>query len=217
MKRAIIFANGRMEVPPTIIQRINHNDLVIAADGGTHHCKTLGLTPNIIIGDVDSLEPQEFINYQNAGIEIIKFPIHKDETDLELALHEALKREVTHVFIIGAFGNRWDMTIANVLLAAQAEFSEITIHLLDGSQELTILRGEGQIDISAPPGSILSLIPIAGDAQGVSTHGLEYSLNNETLYFGSSRGVSNVFINDLAKINIRKGILLICLMNSRIK
>ena len=209
MKRAIIFANGRMEAPPPIIKNINSSDLIIAADGGTHHCKSLGITPNVIIGDFDSLDPKDVTIYQQAGVEIIQYPAHKDETDLELALQLALKNEVTHVFIIGALGDRWDMTIANVLLAAHPEFSQLTIRLLDGSQELTILRGEGQIDIAGRPGSILSLIPIAGDAHGITTHGLEYPLNNETLYFGTSRGVSNVFLHAHAKVIIREGILLI--------
>jgi thiamine pyrophosphokinase len=204
-----------MEAPPPIVQEINPSDLIIAADGGTHHCKLLGIRPNIIIGDFDSLDPQDVVIYQQAGVEIIKFPTHKDETDLELALRQALQYEVTHVFIIGALGGRWDMAIANVLLATHPEFSQLTIRYLDGSQELVILRGEGQIKITGRPGSIISLIPIAGDAHGITTHGLEYSLNNGTLYFGTSRGISNVFLRSHAKVIIREGILLLCLMNRK--
>jgi thiamine pyrophosphokinase len=205
-----------MEVPPPIVKEIDPSDLIIAADGGIHHCKLLGITPNIIIGDFDSLDPTNVTIYQEAGVEIIQFQTHKDETDLELALQLPLKYEVTQVFVIGALGNRWDMTFANVLLAAHPEFSQLTIHLLDGSQELAILRGAGQIDIAGKPGSIISLIPIAGNAHGITTYGLEYPLNDETLYFGSSRGVSNVFLHAHAKVIIREGVLLICLMNREV-
>jgi thiamine pyrophosphokinase len=214
MKRAIIFVNGRMETPPPIVREINPSDLIIAADGGTQHCKLLGITPNVIIGDFDSLDPKDVILYKQAEVEIIQYPAHKDETDLELALQLTLKRNITQVFIIGALGDRWDMTISNVLLAAHTEFSQLSIRLQDSSQELAILHGEGQLDIAGKPGSIISLIPIAGDAHGIITHGLEYPLNNETLYFGTSRGVSNVFLHAHGKVIIREGILLICTMNT---
>jgi thiamine pyrophosphokinase len=216
MRRAIIFANGRMEAPPSIVKEINPSDLIIAVDGGTHHCKLLGITPNVIIGDFDSLEHEDVTTYQQAGVEIIQYPTHKNQTDLELALQLALKHRITQVFIVGALGNRWDMTIANVLLAARPDFYPLTIRILDASQELVILRGQGQIDITGRPGSIVSLIPIAGDAHGVTTQGLEYPLSDETLFFGTSRGVSNVFLHAHAKVVIRNGSLLICLSNREV-
>lgn len=216
MPRAIIFANGRLEDPPPIVREISPSDLVIAADGGTLHCKLLGITPNVIIGDFDSLDSKDITMYQQAGVRFIQYPTHKDETDLELALQLTLKHKITNVFIIGALGARWDMTITNVLLAAQPAFSQLAISLLDGSQELVILRGKDQIDISGKPGSIISLIPIAGDAHGITTLGLEYPLNDETLYFGTSRGVSNVFLQNHAQVIIREGILLICFTNGEV-
>jgi thiamine pyrophosphokinase len=214
MKRAFIFANGRMEAPPPILKGINPSDLIIAADGGTRHCKSLDLKPNVIIGDLDSLDSGDITTYQQAGVEIIQHPSHKDETDLELALQLAMEYEITQVYIIGGLGARWDMTFANVLLAAHPMFSQLAIRLQDGSQELVILRGKGQIKIDGKPGIPISLIPIAGDALGITTYGLEYPLSNETLYFGSPRGVSNSIQSDHAQVIITEGILLICLQNT---
>jgi thiamine pyrophosphokinase len=212
MKRAIIFANGLMEDPPEILLDRQPSDLIIAADGGTHHCKSLGITPNVIIGDFDSLDPKEVTTYQQAGVEIYQYPIRKDETDLELVLQFTMKREFTEIYIIGALGMRWDMTIANILLIAHPMFSRLKIRLLNGSQELILLRGEDQIDLHGQPGYQLSLIPLAGDAHGVTTNGLEYSLNDESLYFASTRGVSNVFLFDHAQVIIKEGVLL-CILN----
>lgn len=209
MKRAIIFANGRMDVPPPIVEDIHPDDLVIAADGGTYHCKSLGITPNVIIGDFDSLGTTDIRPYREAGIEIKQYPTHKDETDLELALLSASNHNATHVYIIGALGNRWDMTISNILLAVHIKFSHLAIRLLDGLDELVILRGEGQLDINNRPADTLSLIPVGGDAHGITTHGLVYPLADETLYFGSSRGVSNIILSDQARVMIKTGILLI--------
>lgn len=212
MKRAIIFANGRMQDPPDILSKRQPSDLIIAADGGTHHCKSLGITPNIIIGDFDSLDPKEVITYQQAGVEIYQYPIRKDETDLELVLQFTMKQEISELYIIGALGERWDMTVANILLMAHPMFTRLKIRLLDGSQELVLLRGEDQIELHGQPGFQLSLIPLAGDAHGITTHGLEYSLNDESLYFASTRGVSNVFLHDHAQVIVKEGVLL-CILN----
>jgi thiamine pyrophosphokinase len=204
-----------MDIPPEIIKSLQSSDLIIAADGGTHHCESLRITPNVIIGDFDSLDSSKIIDYRQAGVEIIQYPIQKDETDLELVLEYTLKRGVTEIFIIGALGARWDMTLANILLTAHPKFSSLKIRLLDGSQELVLLRGGEQIDIQGRPGYLLSLIPIARDAHGITTHGLEYPLIDETLYFGSSRGVSNVFLQDHARIIVREGVLL-CVLNREV-
>lgn len=211
MKRAIIFANGRMEPLPWFTKDIDPSDLIIAADGGSHHCKSLGIIPDVIIGDLDSLDNDAVYSYRQTSVEIIEHPTHKDQTDLELALLLAITRGITQVFILGALGNRWDMTISNVLLAAKSDFTHLSIRFLDGSQELFILRGESQIDIDGRLESIISLIPIEGDSHGITTHGLEYPLDNETLYFGTSRGVSNVISKNQAQIYIKEGMLLICL------
>ena len=212
MIRTIIFANGKMESLPLLIPQIPSSDRIIAADGGARHCKSLSITPNIIIGDLDSLDPLDKASYQAAGVEIIQHPRHKDETDLELALQLAYDRRYSPVFIVAAMGARWDMTISNIMLLAQEKYSDMNIRLLDGTQELTILRGEATLEIDHRQGDTLSLLPINGDAAGITTLGLEYPLENEILYFGSPRGVSNVIVNPHAQILIKNGILLVCLL-----
>ncbi len=208
MTRAIVFANGKMEHPPEMLHFIRPEDLVIAADGGSLHCKRLGITPNVIIGDLDSLKDQAVFAYANAGIRIVRFSREKDETDLELALQYALKQGILEAYIFGALGARWDMTLANILLLAHPICSNIKLHLLDGNEEMTILRGRGKMEILGHPGDPVSLIPLSGDAQGITTQGLAYPLKAETLYFGSPRGVSNTLINPHALIELEKGVLL---------
>ena len=212
MKRAIIFANGIMERPQRITSEITTSDLIIAADGGCLHCKTLGLIPNVIIGDFDSLSAEEIADYQQAGSKLIRYPAHKDETDLELALLYANEQDVEEVLIFGALGARWDMTLANLLLPTQPVFNNINIRLLDGTQELTLLRGGETLFLDGQPGERVSLIPLAGDASGITTIGLEYPLDNENLLLGSPRGVSNVLRNERAQIVLKDGILMCILI-----
>jgi thiamine pyrophosphokinase len=208
MPRAVIFANGRMDQPSLFLKELTPSDFIIAADGGAHHCNSLGVTPDVIIGDFDSLDPEILLDFKQTGTELIKFPTHKDETDLELALQLAITRGMEDVYIIAALGDRWDMSIANVMLLSKPNLSRLSIHILVGSQELFTLRGGDHVEIRSKVGAPLSLIPLAGDARGITTYGLEYSLNDETLYFGSSRGVSNVFSKDSANIKIKEGLLL---------
>jgi thiamine pyrophosphokinase len=116
------------------------------------------------------------------------------------------------VIILGGLGARWDMTIANIHLIAHPMFAGLHIRLLDGTQELRLLRAGDRSVIHGRSGDTLSLIPLAGDVSGIITSGLEYQLNDETLHFGSSRGVSNVLIQDQADILFRQGVLL-CIVN----
>ncbi len=216
MKRVIIFANGRMGTPPSVLAELQNTDLVIAVDGGTHLCISLGITPQLIIGDFDSLEPLDVAHYQSLGVETIQYPTHKDDTDLELALTWASEHDADQVYIIGGLGARPDMTFSNVMLAAHSKFSHLSIRFVDGKQTLAIVRGKTQFTIDDREGDLLSLIPISGDVHGITTYGLEYPLSNETLFFGSSRGVSNVVLDAHAWVSIENGILLCCILDRMI-
>jgi thiamine pyrophosphokinase len=214
MKCAFIFANGEInEISSTLIKP-QPDDLVIAADGGLHHCKLLGIKPQVVIGDFDSLLPEEFYTIKANGIQLIRFPAQKDETDLELALHYALKQGAQEILIMGALGKRWDMTLANMLLATQDIFKNVRVRLVDANQEIVCIRESETMEIYGEAGDTVSLIPISGQASGITTHGLKYPLQNETLYLGSPRGVSNVLLNDQASVYLEKG-KLICVVLRR--
>ena len=212
MKQAILFANGSMEKPPDLSSFIQSSALVIAVDGGVRKCISLDIQPNVLIGDFDSIGYDEMKSFQAAGVEIIQYPTHKDETDLELALNYINNTEVSDVMIIGGLGARWDMTIANILIITNSVYTDLNIHFLDGTQDLFLLRAGENTLIKGNLGDTLSLIPLVGDVSGVSTQGLLYPLQNETLRFGTARGVSNVFTLERVQINIKHGLLL-CIIN----
>lgn len=207
--RAFIFANGRLTDTDCIPGLLRPGDLLIAADGGARHALACGLTPHLLVGDFDSLTPAELAAFRAAGTEISQFPTRKDFTDLELALQAAGERGCTEVLIIGALGDRWDQTLANLLLPTA--FPNLDIRLVDGLQELALIRpGESKI-LRGQPGDTVSLIPVAGDAEGITTTGLEYPLLSDTLYFGATRGVSNVLTGQEAAVTLDRG-LLICVV-----
>jgi thiamine pyrophosphokinase len=205
--RTVIFANGVLNNLQDVHDIILSDDLIIAADGGTTHCRTLGIKPSIVIGDLDSLDPDYLKSFQTSGTEIISYPINKDQTDLELALRKALDLGFDEILVLGALGARWDMTIANLLLSASPEFSKVTIRLIDGHQEIILLRGKGELTFKGKKGDILSIVPLGQDAYGVTLRGLEYPLKDDVLKFGATRGISNVLIDDTATVYLKKGLL----------
>ncbi len=206
--RAIIFANGVLNDAQATRSLIHAGDLIIAADGGGRHCRMLDLTPDILIGDFDSISPKELAAWERQGVRIVRHPARKNFTDLELALRYACEQGAEDILVLAALGARWDQTLANLLLPVSAELQGVHITLVDGKQEIRLLKGEGTLEVKGHPGDTLSLIPVSGDAHGVTTERLEYPLHGETLYFGGTRGVSNVFIQDSATIHLDQGMLL---------
>ena len=203
--RAVIFANGNTDNSDFVF---SGKDLIIAANGGTHYCLNLGLTPDVVIGDLDSLTADDIKGLQIASVEIIRYPAKKDQTDLELALRLAIDRGADEIVVFGAMGGRWDMSIANILLLAEQNLSGATIRIIDGRHEIMLLQAGKEITFHGKKGNILSLIPLGRDALGITTIGLEYPLKNDVLRLGSSRGISNVLIRNSATVFLKQGLLL---------
>jgi len=206
--RAIIFAGGKLAHPDQDLSSLQADDWIIAADGGAHHCLALGLAPKVAIGDFDSLTPDELHSLESAGTEVIRRPRHKDETDLELAVRLAAEHGADEVLILGGLGERWDQSLANLLLPAAPGLERLKLRLVDGPQEVTSLRGGQTLDLHGQPGDTVSLIPLGGDAVGVSTRGLEYPLAGGTLPYGATLGVSNTLTAKTASVSLSKGLLL---------
>jgi thiamine pyrophosphokinase len=206
--KAVVFANGILSDPQKSLSYIRPDDILIAADGGATHCHALGLTPDVVIGDFDSLEPGQLESLKAGGAEIIRHPARKDFTDLELALEYAKNIGATQILVMAALGNRWDQTLANLLLPAAKGFSSVDIRLIDGPQEILLVKTGQKVVIHGRAGDVFSLIPLYGDARGITTKGLEYPLENGTLLFGSTRGISNVLVGDTAEIFLQEGLLI---------
>ncbi len=213
--RAIIFANGILEKWPVGFELSPAADLIIAADGGTHNCLTWNVIPHVVVGDMDSVEPDTLAGLESRGTEIKPYPPRKDETDLELALRVALDRKASEIIILGALGNRWDMSLSNVLVLAAPFLKSVKTRILDDRQEITCLRGGQKAEFKGRPGDLLSLSSLQDPAGGITLNGLEYPLENATLPVGSTRGISNVFANSTAEVEITTGSLLVCITRKK--
>jgi thiamine pyrophosphokinase len=204
----LIFANGIVDRSPELAGLLDQADLVIAADGGANNCIKLNITPDILLGDLDSIKPEILTKYTNAGIAIHRHPTRKDATDLELALDLATTKGARTIWLVGALGGRWDMSLANIMLAARDKYREQKIFLLGPNCCMQILHPGKTHTISSMPGQQVSVLPLKGDARGVTLSGFEYPLTDHTIPFGSSLGVSNVIKDKTATVQHTEGVLL---------
>jgi thiamine pyrophosphokinase len=206
MPRAVIFANGILTDPTAAHRLLQGGDLIVAADGGLHHALSAGVTPNVVIGDMDSISPTELDDVERTGTQILRFPKEKDETDLELAIGYVLEKQVTEIIVIGALGGRLDQMLGNLSLLLSVP-AGVEIRLDDGKEE--VLLADHPIVISGKPGDEVSLIPWGASVTEIWTEGLRYPLRGETLLPHKSRGISNELLDRKASINFSKGTLIV--------
>jgi len=203
----VVVANGDFSHPASLLGVLDGADTIIAADGGANWLATQGRLPDVLVGDMDSVSPPVMEALRGGRCRLVRHPAHKDETDLELALLEAVALGAGRITILGALGGRIDHALANILLLTMPQLADVATVIYDGRSYLRVLRHAGEI--RGQVGDAVSLIPLGGDAIGVVTQGLEYPLRDETLRFGLARGVSNVLLEPTAQISLRGGILLL--------
>ncbi len=204
--RAVIIANGPMPKAALYERLIATNDLIVCVDGGVKNALALGFKPQVVVGDLDSLDPGLRKQLEEAGCRFVDHPSRKDATDSELAVLYALSQGATEIVMLGALGGRIDHALANVMLLALPELKGIKARIIDVGQEILLIGDEAEID--GEPGDTLSLLPLTGDVTGVYTQGLEYPLQGGTLKFGAARGVSNVLTAPRATVRVGRGLLL---------
>ena len=207
MQRIIIFANGDLPDLNKARSLLHADDFIICADGGARHALDLDLTPNLVIGDMDSIQNDQWQKLQTLGVPVELFPRDKDETDLELAINRAIELEPHEIVIVAALGGRLDQTIGNIALLTDLQLATFNVRLDDGAEEIFFCRD--QVQVQGRSGDIVSLIPWGNPVRGVQTQGLKWILDNETLYPEKTRGISNEMLSELAAIKIASGNLLI--------
>jgi thiamine pyrophosphokinase len=202
----LIFANGVLDEVEWIRPYLTQATAVWAADGGSRHLFRLGHLPDKVIGDMDSLEPELQAWLTSHQIPFDQHPPEKDETDLELALLLAAEQPENDIWLFGLLGGRLDQTLANIFLLNHPALVGKTVQLITPTERALLVRQ--QTEIVGQVGDLVSLIPLSGDAQGVSTTGLQWTLQKETLQFGQARGISNRLTAEKATVTLEKGLLL---------
>jgi thiamine pyrophosphokinase len=204
-RRALVFAGGHPLVPDSVAD-LPTDALVVAADSGVERAQSIGRAIDIAVGDFDSCAPAALAQAEAAGARVDRHPAAKDATDLELALDAARAEGARRVTVVGGHGGRLDHLLANAALLAAPAFADLDIDARMGPALVTVVRSE--VTLTGRIGELLSLLPTGGPAVGVRTGGLRYPLRGEELPAGTTRGVSNEFIEEVALVTLDAGVLL---------
>jgi thiamine pyrophosphokinase len=187
-------------------EAVPRNAVVIAADEGLEHARSLGLDVALAVGDFDSASPEAVASAEAAGTRIERHPTDKDATDLELGLDAASKLSPSRILVLAPRGGRLDHELAGLLALASDRYAASQIDALVGDAHVHVVRGTRTLAGAA--GELVSLLAVNGPAEGVRTEGLVYPLRCETLEPGSTRGVSNVFAAQSARVDVARGVVL---------
>lgn len=207
-KRAYILANGDVTDYSRLAACLRPDDLLIAADGGLRHFKAMNIQPHILLGDLDSVTPEDIDEARAHGVRIIRFPVDKDETDLQLAIDQVVEEGCCQIVIGGGLGGRLDQTLGNIFLLQQPSNPSMNVRLDDGLEEVFLITSEAEIN--GQEGDVVSLLPLGGPVYDVKTFDLKYPLDYEKLLPEKTRGISNVMTGTRARVTISRG-LLICI------
>ena len=198
MKKCYIVGAGDFNHTPTP----DDSDLVIAADGGYDHLVAHGIRCDILIGDLDSIKDTP------GGVEILKFPVQKDETDMHLSYLEGARRGYTDFSILGGTGGREDHTFANYCLLLYITEAGHKATLLSDTGEVQVIKNS-EITLSGEEMKHLSIFPFGSAAHGVSVRGAEYECEGITLTPSFPLAVSNRFVGKEVSVKVEDGALLI--------
>ncbi|MEG0614491.1 MAG: thiamine diphosphokinase [Oscillospiraceae bacterium] len=203
MKICYIFAGAEIENYDKIA--IEKNLYIICADGGYLHAKHLGIIPNVVLGDFDTIDCQI-----DSRCEVIKYPAEKDDTDSMLAIKLALKKGFDQIEIYGAVGGRLDHTFANIQAFAYIKQNGANATIYGDNEEIKLIQNE-KITIKKHHDYYLSIFSFSEKCEGITEIGVKYPLNNAVITNYFPLGVSNEIIEENAEIEVVSGTLLIIL------
>ena len=188
----------------------NQYDCMIAADSGMNFLHRNGIIPDIIAGDFDSAKEESVAYYQGLNdVQVMKLNPVKDDTDTEFVIREAIRRGATEITVLGATGTRLDHVLANVNLLGIGLEEGVTIQLVDKHNRIRMISDRVEIAKTEQFGDYVSVLPVKGDAKGVTLEGMKYPLKDADIACFSSLGVSNEILDTVARISVKHGVLLI--------
>ncbi|NUU62805.1 thiamine diphosphokinase [Paenibacillus agri] len=204
--RVVIWAGG--ELSPEHLNVLDEEDFIIGADRGALFLINHGITPDLAVGDFDSVSPEALQDIRNRSREIITCDaIDKDLTDSELALDLALNRSPSSILMLGVTGSRIDHMLASIQMMTLAMQRQVSCSIMDSHNYLTLTGSQALVEDRGF--TYVSLLPLTPEVTGITLEGFQYPLSNATLKLGQSLGVSNRLLGASGTVSIESGLLLI--------
>jgi thiamine pyrophosphokinase len=208
MRHALV-VNGGHPPHPDVVPFLPRVELVIAVDSGLDHAHALGLTVDVVVGDLDSVSPQGLARAEADGVLVERHPVDKDATDLELGVMAAMERGATDVTVVSGDGGRLDHLLGGITYLAGDDLDEVVVDAWIGRAYVVVLRDGDDREVQGRTGELISVIPMGGFAEGVTLDGLRYGLHEAMMLPGTTLGVSNEFSRPTARIRVGSGCLLV--------
>ncbi|HET7845950.1 MAG TPA: thiamine diphosphokinase [Acidimicrobiia bacterium] len=203
MDTVLIFAGGD-HLRPELAQELPVPDLVVAADSGYEAAIALGYRVNVVVGDMDSITTSPLPDH----VIVDRHPTDKDQTDLDLALELAIREDPGRIVIVGGTGGRHDHELATAGLICSSRWEEVDeIDWISSRSRSHVVRKRRMVH--GDVGARVTLLPVGGGVEGITTRGLQWDLSDAHLLPGSTRGVSNVMRAPVADISTSAGCLLV--------
>lgn len=203
--KCIIMANGEYGELSLYKEILSSADRIICADGGANYAYRLGLIPNLIIGDLDSISIETRNFYADQGVSFQQYPSRKDFTDMQLALQAAAVMGAKEIILLGSQGGRLDHSLSN--LYSGIEYTRKDIKVMHYHPECTIYLLMDQMPLAGQVGDLVSLLPLGGEVSGVNLKGFAYPLKNALLPCENPYAISNVLASEIASIQAASGVL----------
>lgn len=186
-----------------LVSRPGSGDYVIAADGGYLTCRRHGITPDLLLGDFDSIPEEPDFPH------VLRAPVEKDDTDMFLAAKYCLERGARTFHIYGGTGGRLDHTLANLQLLVWLSQRSARGYLYDEAFTYTAITNGAVTIPQGPAWGLLSVFCMGPEARGVCERGVQYPLEDAVLHADFPLGVSNHIIAPEAHVSVREGSLVI--------
>ena len=212
--QALIISGGNldMEFACSYIEDYTFS-CIIAADSGMRFFYENRMTPDFIVGDFDSVEPEilhHFLNMDEARRPVIlQFQPEKDETDTELAVRVAMQQGCETLHLLGATGTRIDHMLGNLHILGAAMQQGVECRMVDKNNRIRMINQDMKLRREEQYGRYVSLFPFTPQVTGLTLTGFQYPLEDAVLECYHSLGVSNEIIADEAGISFREGVLLV--------
>ncbi|MGM0499276.1 MAG: thiamine diphosphokinase [Bacillota bacterium] len=213
-KTALLILNGELDFGREKLRKKIDKykiDKIIAVDGGANNARDVEILPDLIIGDLDSITEQNKDYYKQKNVELLKYPVEKDQTDSEITVDYCLKNGIKKIFITAALGGRVDQQLANLNLLEYIDELNLEASIISNKIEIALINNKKQF--FNKKGFRLSLIPQTKIVKGVNIKGCKYNLENKDIKRSESRGISNLIENKQAEVTLKSGLLIYVLEN----
>jgi thiamine pyrophosphokinase len=205
VRLALVLAGGRLEATARVLERVRDASIVIAADGGARHADAIHRTIDLWVGDFDSSDAPLIARWANVPRQT--HPTDKAQVDTELALQAARERGATHAVILGAFGGRFDHTLAIATIAVKNTLQGFPVALESGDEAAWVVTPQEPLRLNLAPDQTFSAISLEPTSV-ISVHGARWPLDRAELPFGSGLGVSNQALGPV-HVELERGVVLV--------